>query len=83
MEVPTWCGKWVVGMDAYKEGVVGAKSKNLSGQFALPLHVAHPGVLNDHLRYMYMFLHCMQLGGSVIQAAFESWSGVQPMRLHV
>lgn len=29
-------------MDAYKEGVVGAKSKNLSGQFDLPLLVAHP-----------------------------------------
>lgn len=31
VEVPNWCGKWAVGMDAYKEGVVGAKSKNLSG----------------------------------------------------
>ncbi|GIL61955.1 hypothetical protein Vafri_16315 [Volvox africanus] len=30
IEVPTWCGRWVVGMDEYKDGVVGAKSKNLA-----------------------------------------------------
>jgi len=31
MEVPKWSGTWAVGMDAYKDGVVGAKSKNLAG----------------------------------------------------
>lgn len=31
ISVPKWCGKWVVGMDEYKDGVVGAKSKNLAG----------------------------------------------------
>ncbi|EFJ44707.1 hypothetical protein VOLCADRAFT_118653, partial [Volvox carteri f. nagariensis] len=30
IEVPTWCGRWVVGMDEYRDGVVGAKSKNLA-----------------------------------------------------
>ena len=30
--VPQWCGKWALGMDAYKEGVVGAKSKNIAGK---------------------------------------------------
>ena len=31
VKVPKWCGKWVVGMDDFKEGVVGAKSKNIAG----------------------------------------------------
>ncbi|GFR47292.1 hypothetical protein Agub_g8979 [Astrephomene gubernaculifera] len=30
IEVPVWCGRWVVGMDEYSDGVVGAKSKNLA-----------------------------------------------------
>lgn len=30
IEIPTWCGRWVVGMDEYADGVVGAKSKNLA-----------------------------------------------------
>ena len=30
--VPKWCGKWALGMDAYKDGVVGAKSKNIAGK---------------------------------------------------
>ena len=30
--VPQWCGKWAVGMDAFKDGVVGAKSKNIAGK---------------------------------------------------
>lgn len=29
--VPKWCGRWVVGMDEFADGVVGAKSKNLAG----------------------------------------------------
>lgn len=29
--VPRWNGKWAVGMDAFCDGVVGAKSKNLAG----------------------------------------------------
>ena len=33
--IPRWCGKWVVGMDGYKDGVVGAKSKNLAGEYSL------------------------------------------------
>ena len=32
VKVPKWCGKWVVSMDEFKEGVVGAKSKNLAGK---------------------------------------------------
>ena len=32
VEVPKWCGKWVVTMDQYKDGVVGAKSKNIGGR---------------------------------------------------
>lgn len=31
VKVPKWCGKWVVGMDDFKEGIVGAKSKNIAG----------------------------------------------------
>lgn len=31
IKIPKWCGKWVVSMDEYKDGVVGAKSKNLAG----------------------------------------------------
>ena len=31
VEVPKWCGQWVVSMDAFQEGVVGAKSKNIAG----------------------------------------------------
>jgi alpha-glucan,water dikinase len=31
ISIPKWCGKWVVSMDDYKDGVVGAKSKNLAG----------------------------------------------------
>ena len=30
--VPKWCGKWAVRMDQYKDGVVGAKSKNIAGE---------------------------------------------------
>lgn len=42
IKIPKWCGKWVVSMDEYKDGVVGAKSKNLAGltparvQFSMP-----------------------------------------------
>lgn len=43
IEVPKWCGKWVVGMDEYKPGVVGAKSKNLAGlRGKLPDHIKLP-----------------------------------------
>lgn len=28
--IPKWCGKWAVGMDEFKEGVVGAKSRNIA-----------------------------------------------------
>ena len=31
VKVPKWCGQYVVGMDGYRDGVVGAKSKNLAG----------------------------------------------------
>lgn len=31
ISIPKWCGKWVVPMDEYRDGVVGAKSKNLAG----------------------------------------------------
>jgi alpha-glucan,water dikinase len=30
IKVPVWSGKWAVGMDAFKDNVVGAKSKNLA-----------------------------------------------------
>lgn len=33
VKVPKWCGKWVVSMDDFKEGIVGAKSKNIAGDF--------------------------------------------------
>ena len=43
MEVPQWSGKWVVSMDEYKPGVVGAKSKNLAGlRGKLPGHIQLP-----------------------------------------
>lgn len=28
--IPKWCGKWAVGMGEFKEGVVGAKSRNIA-----------------------------------------------------
>ncbi|KAK9809702.1 hypothetical protein WJX73_007079 [Symbiochloris irregularis] len=31
VKVPQWCGKWAVGMNDYKDGIVGAKSKNIAG----------------------------------------------------
>lgn len=31
ISIPEWCGKWVVSMDEYAPGIVGAKSKNLAG----------------------------------------------------
>lgn len=31
VKVPTWCGQWVVGQNDFKDGVVGAKSKNIAG----------------------------------------------------
>ena len=31
IKIPEWCGKWVVAMDEFADGVVGAKSKNLAG----------------------------------------------------
>ncbi len=43
ISVPKWPGKWVVGMDEYKDGVVGAKSKNIAGlRGKLPDWVALP-----------------------------------------
>lgn len=41
VKVPEWCGKWVVSMDAFKDGVVGAKSKNIAGQQLLPAAFSH------------------------------------------
>ncbi len=32
VEVPQWAGSWVVTMDQYKDGLVGAKSKNIAGE---------------------------------------------------
>ena len=31
IKIPQWCGKWVVTMDEFADGIVGAKSKNLAG----------------------------------------------------
>ncbi|KAK9816496.1 hypothetical protein WJX72_001009 [[Myrmecia] bisecta] len=31
VKVPKWCGKWVVSMGEFADGVVGAKSKNIAG----------------------------------------------------
>jgi alpha-glucan,water dikinase len=43
VKVPKWCGKWVVSMDEFADGVVGAKSKNLSGlRGELPESIALP-----------------------------------------
>ena len=36
ISIPKWCGKWVVPMDEYRDGVVGAKSKNLAGVACRP-----------------------------------------------
>ena len=36
ISIPKWCGKWVVPMDEYNDGVVGAKSKNLAGMACRP-----------------------------------------------
>ncbi len=35
VKVPKWCGKWVVGMDDFKEGVVGANCKNCHVRIAV------------------------------------------------
>ena len=35
VKVPKWCGRWVVGMNDYADGVVGAKSKNIAGTRSL------------------------------------------------
>lgn len=40
IKIPEWCGKWVVTMDEFADGVVGAKSKNLAGKY-----------LHDHEAY--------------------------------
>ncbi|KAI3430517.1 hypothetical protein D9Q98_005110 [Chlorella vulgaris] len=43
VKIPKWCGKWVVGMDGFKDEVVGAKSKNLAGlRGKLPDSIALP-----------------------------------------
>ncbi|KAK9852315.1 hypothetical protein WJX84_008608 [Apatococcus fuscideae] len=43
VKVPEWCGKWVLPMDAFKDGVVGAKSKNIAGlRGKLPKEIALP-----------------------------------------
>lgn len=57
VDIPRWCGKWVVGMDEFKDGVVGAKSKNLAGELltsslqVVPVahfpHMVHSGCNND------------------------------------
>ena len=40
---PAWCGLWAVGMDAYADGVVGAKSRNLASlRGALPPWIGLP-----------------------------------------
>ena len=36
ISIPKWCGKWVVPMDEFRDGVVGAKSKNLAGVACRP-----------------------------------------------
>ena len=43
ISIPKWCGKWVVAMDEYKDGVVGAKSKNLAGVACRPV-LGHQGL---------------------------------------
>ena len=35
VKVPKWCGQWAVRMDEYKDGVVGAKSKNIAGRCSM------------------------------------------------
>ena len=41
VKVPKWCGQWVVGMDDFKEGVVGAKSKNIAGTATMHYAICH------------------------------------------
>lgn len=42
IKIPKWCGKWVVSMDEYKDGVVGAKSKNLAGLTPASVQISMP-----------------------------------------
>ncbi len=43
ISVPTWPGKWVVGMEEYAPGVVGAKSRNIANlRGKLPESVSLP-----------------------------------------
>jgi hypothetical protein len=30
IDIPNWCGKWVLPMNEFRDGVVGAKSKNIA-----------------------------------------------------
>lgn len=53
MQIPEWCGKWVVTMDEFTDGVVGAKSKNLAGNAPVLSHfdcVAFPGCLRCYIK---------------------------------
>ena len=44
ISVPEWGGRWAVGMDAFRDGVVGAKSKNLAGlRGKVPAWIRLPG----------------------------------------
>lgn len=85
ISIPKWCGKWVVGMDDYKDGVVGAKSKNLAGKpsykRAVPIcchpsesdrSVARTKVLSTFLRSA----HCNSCGHhtAMMAASEQIWS---------
>ena len=52
ISIPQWCGKWVVSMDEYADGVVGAKSKNLAG-------VDPRSEMGTHLSFLIKGIACL------------------------
>lgn len=66
--MPTWPGKWVLGMDEYKQGVVGAKSRNIANLrgklpewVALPASVTLPFGCFEQVRVVF-FAVCRGVG---------------------
>jgi hypothetical protein len=60
--VPKWCGKWVVSMDEFEDGVVGAKSKNLAGDYRAAVTVAVSVHISEEVatRSIATFRACVQ-----------------------
>ena len=56
--IPKWCGKWVVGMDSFADGVVGAKSKNLAGAVLPVIQLAATQMIDHIQQYSTAILSC-------------------------